>query len=87
MFQEHRVSVVVPAHNEELLIESVVSGIPAFVDHIIVVDDASTDTTSDRLAALKAQLGDRLLVLRHPRNKGVGAAIVTGYEAALGIAT
>ena len=40
MFQEHRVTVVVPAHNEELLIEQVVSGIPAFVDHIIVVDDA-----------------------------------------------
>ena len=86
MFQEHRVSVVVPAHNEELLIERVVNGIPAFVDHIIIVDDASTDKTPDKLTALKAQHGDRLLVVRHPRNQGVGAAIVTGYEAALGIA-
>jgi glycosyltransferase involved in cell wall biosynthesis len=87
LFQEHRVTVVVPAHNEELLIEQVVSGIPAFVDHIIVVDDASTDKTPERLAALKAHHGERLLVIRHPHNQGVGAAIVTGYEAALGIAT
>jgi glycosyltransferase involved in cell wall biosynthesis len=87
LFQEHRVTVVVPAHNEELLIERVVNGIPAFVDHIIVVDDASTDKTPERLAALKAQHADRLLVIRHPHNQGVGAAIVTGYEAALRIAT
>lgn len=86
MFQEHRVSVVVPAHNEELLIERVVDGLPAFVDHVIVVDDASTDKTPEKLDALKARHGDRLIVIRHPRNQGVGAAIVTGYEAALRIA-
>lgn len=86
MFQEHRVSVVVPAHNEELLIERVVAGLPAFVDHIIVVDDASTDRTAEKLAALKAIHQDRLLVIRHPQNQGVGGAIVTGYEAALHIA-
>lgn len=86
MFQEHRVSVVVPAHNEELLIERVVDGLPALVDHVIVVDDASTDKTPEKLDALKARHGDRLIVIRHPRNQGVGAAIVTGYEAALRIA-
>ncbi len=85
MFQEHRVSVVIPAHNEELLIDRVINGIPSFVDHIIVVDDASEDKTADRLAALKAQHGDRLMVIRHPQNQGVGGAIVTGYEAALRI--
>ena len=87
MFQEHRVSVVIPAHDEELLIERVVNGIPAFVDHIIVVDDASKDKTSERLTSLKAQHGDRLLVIRHANNRGVGGAIVTGYEAALKIAS
>lgn len=86
MFQEHRVSVVIPAHNEELLIERVVTGIPSFVDHIIVVDDESTDRTAEELAKLKAREGDRLVVVRHAKNKGVGAAIVTGYETALSIA-
>ena len=85
MFQEHRVSVVIPAHDEELLIERVVTGIPAFVDHIIVVDDASRDKTAEKLLALKAIHGDRLVVIRHPKNQGVGGAIVTGYEGALRI--
>ena len=86
MFQEHRVSVVVPAYNEELLIERVVNGMPAFVDHIIVVDDASADQTAEKLATLTARHGDRLVIVRHSQNQGVGAAIVTGYEAALKIA-
>lgn len=86
MYQEHIVSVVVPAHNEELLIDRVVHGIPDLVDHIIVVDDASTDRTAERLAALKQELGERLHVIRHAKNQGVGSAIVTGYEAALAIA-
>lgn len=83
MFQGHRVSVVVPAHNEELLIDRVVDGIPNLVDHIIVVDDASLDATSERLDGLKSRHGDRLHVIRHAKNAGVGAAIVTGYKAAL----
>ena len=86
MFQEHLVSIVVPAHNEELLIERVVQGMPAFVDHIIVVDDESKDRTAEILDSLKRQDGARLHVVRHSRNQGVGAAIVTGYETALSIA-
>jgi glycosyltransferase involved in cell wall biosynthesis len=85
VFQEHRVSVVIPAHNEELLIERVVMGIPDCVDHIIVVDDTSTDGTAAKLAELSARMGERLVVVRHQKNQGVGAAIVTGYETALGI--
>lgn len=83
MFETHRVSVVIPAHDEELLIERVVEGIPSFVDHIIVVDDASKDKTAEKLRALKSRIGDRLIVVTHERNLGVGGAIVTGYEAAL----
>ena len=86
MFQDHQVSVVVPAHNEELLIERVVNSMPAFVDHIIVVDDQSKDKTAEKLEGLKRQHGNRLVVIRHEKNQGVGAAIVTGYEGALAIA-
>jgi glycosyltransferase involved in cell wall biosynthesis len=56
---------------------------PAFVDRVIVVDDASTDATAELLQAARERLGTRLLVIRHERNGGVGAAIVTGYRAAL----
>ena len=53
---------------------------PAFVDHVLVVDDASLDGTSSEARGA----GDpRVEVLRHAENRGVGAAIVTGYRRAL----
>jgi glycosyltransferase involved in cell wall biosynthesis len=55
-----------------------VRGVPAFVDRIIVVDDASRDAT----AARAVEADPRVEVIRHERNLGVGAAIVTGYERA-----
>jgi glycosyltransferase involved in cell wall biosynthesis len=80
MFDGKRVAVVVPAHDEEELVGTTIGGIPELVDRIYVVDDASTDETADRAAAT----GDpRVEVIRHARNEGVGAAIVTGYKRAL----
>jgi glycosyltransferase involved in cell wall biosynthesis len=75
-----RVAVVVPAHDEELLVGETLRGIPAFVDRVIVVDDASSDATAERAAAVGDQ---RVNVIVHERNAGVGAAIVTGYKHAL----
>jgi glycosyltransferase involved in cell wall biosynthesis len=83
MFEGRPVFVVVPAHNEEKLIRHVVDSMPEFVDRVIVVDDASTDRTADVLTTAAADLGARLMVVRHPTNGGVGAAIVTGYHHAL----
>jgi len=78
MYEGKTVAVVVPAYDEERLVASTVRGIPAFVDRIVVVDDASRDTTADRAAAADP----RVEVVRHERNLGVGAAIVTGYKRA-----
>jgi glycosyltransferase involved in cell wall biosynthesis len=83
MFEGRRVVVVVPAYNEETLIAQVLDGMPALVDRMIVVDDASKDRTAQVLEAAQARHGERLRVIRHPKNGGVGAAIVTGYKAAL----
>jgi len=74
------VAVVVPAYREEALVGKTVQGIPRFVDRIYVVDDASDDGTAD---AARAAGDDRVTVLQHERNSGVGASIVTGYERAL----
>jgi glycosyltransferase involved in cell wall biosynthesis len=78
VYEGRTVAVVVPAYNEEALVGSTVAGVPEFVDRIIVVDDGSKDATAER-----AQSGDpRVELLRHDRNQGVGAAIVTGYKRA-----
>ena len=83
MYEGRHVRVVVPAYNEELLIERVLETMPALVDQIIVVDDCSKDRTAEILASLEPRYGKRLRVVRHKDNSGVGAAIVTGYKAAL----
>lgn len=52
---------------------------PAFVDHVVLVDDGSTDDT----VAQARSIGDaRLRIESHGDNRGVGAAITTGYQAA-----
>jgi len=84
MFEGRRVVVVVPAHNEEKLIGRVLETMPGIVDRVVVVDDASTDRTAEVLCDASRRMGERLRVIRHPSNGGVGAAIVTGYKAALG---
>ena len=80
MFHGKRVAVVVPAHDEEALIAGTLGAIPEFVDRIYVVDDGSRDATVERA---RANGDGRVEVVPHERNQGVGAAIVTGYEAAL----
>src|SRR2546428_183807 len=83
MFEGRWVAVVVPAYNEEKLVGRVLETMPALVDRIVIVDDASTDRTWEILSAARERLGCRLQIIRHDRNAGVGGAIVTGYEAVM----
>jgi glycosyltransferase involved in cell wall biosynthesis len=71
------VIVVVPAYLEAPRIARVLDTMPAFVDEVVVVDDASTDSTATIARAHGAT------VIRHETNRGVGAAIATGYRHAL----
>jgi glycosyltransferase involved in cell wall biosynthesis len=79
MYRENTVAVVVPAYNEEILIRRVIETMPDYVDHIVVVDDCSQDTTAEVVRGYKAQLGERLVLLELETNQGVGGAIATGY--------
>lgn len=80
MFRDHRLAVVVPAFNEARLIGTTLDNMPTAVDAIYVVDDASTDATA---ATAQASGDDRVRVIRHESNRGVGGAILTGYRTAL----
>lgn len=80
MYRNHRIAVVIPAHNEAKHLGKVVAGLPTFVDHVIVIDDASADETSQSALAT----GDsRLTLIRHEKNFGVGGAVTSGYARAL----
>lgn len=78
MVDPAQVAVVVPAYNEHGKIGEVVRKVPrALAECVIVVDDCSSDDTSDEARRAGA---DR--VIRHPVNRGVGAAIRTGLDEA-----
>ena len=81
MLDGARIAVIVPAYREARLLGRMLAKIPTFVDAVYVVDDASDDGTPNVARAL----GDpRVCCLVHAENRGVGAAIVSGYRAALG---
>src|SRR5919202_1833639 len=80
MYKDRRIAVVVPAYNEAPHVGGVLRSVPAYVDHVIAVDDCSTDGT----AAAVTSAGDaRVLLLRTPENQGVGGATMLGYRKAL----
>jgi glycosyltransferase involved in cell wall biosynthesis len=78
--QDSKVSLIIPAYNEEGIIEEVIKKVKQIpkISEIIVVDDGSTDNTAKIVSSLGVKL------LRHPYNKGNGAAIKTGLRAATG---
>lgn len=79
MYRGSSIAIVVPAYQEAAQIERVLRAIPAYVDHVVVVDDGSTDATS----TVALSVGDpRVQVHRHSTNRGVGAALRTGYRLA-----
>ena len=79
MYRGKVTAVIVPAYNEEKLIGKVLKTIPDFIDHIVVVDDASSDRTGEVVKAHQQQ-DSRIIYLRHSNNEGVGGAITTGYK-------
>ena len=77
IFPPNAIWIVVPAYNEERVIEDVISGVRKQYPNVIVVDDCSSDSTRNR--AMKAGA----IVVTHPINLGQGAALQTGITYAL----
>ena len=77
MYKGQRVTVIIPCLNEEQGIERVLRAMPNFVDEVIVVDNASTDRTSDVATALGAR------VIRE-EVRGYGRSYKRGFSYATG---
>ena len=77
MFRGKRISVVIPCHNEEEGVRATVEQMPAIVDEVVVVDNASTDRTAE----VARSLGCRVIF---EGRKGYGRAYRTGFENARG---
>jgi len=81
VFDSMRVSVVMPAYNEEAIIDTILSQVEQQpqVDEIVVVDDGSTDQT-----VRIVRQHTRVRLVQHPYNIGNGAAVKSGIRAATG---
>lgn len=77
--EEPAIAVVIPAYLAQKHIQAVLAGIPAWVTHIVVVDDASPDGTAQQARQVQ---DSRIVVISHDQNQGVGGAVLTGYRKA-----
>jgi len=72
MYKDKKISVIIPCYNEEKTIENVLKNIPNFIDEIIVVDNNSTDKTSEIVRKFKKVLLEKEFI------QGYGASIKRG---------
>jgi glycosyltransferase involved in cell wall biosynthesis len=77
VYRNHKIAVSIPAYNEEKLIAKTISGLPEFLDVAVVVDDCSTDETSDVVLSLA---DPRVILERNDPNRGVGYSVVRGFK-------
>ena len=81
-FAEFDIAAVIPAYKVERDLEAVLRGLPPYIKHIVVVDDASPDSSAE-IAAEAAKDDRRIVLIRHSKNQGVGGAMVSGFRKAL----
>ena len=79
MYRRRSIAVVIPCYQVARHIQGVIRTLPDIVDHVVVVDDGSTD---DLQAELRQIERDGLMVLRHEKNMGLSCAMTTGLGAA-----
>ncbi len=95
MYRGKTIAVVVPAYNEEGFVGKVIDTMPEYVDRVYVIDDESKDGTWDEIKRYGKKVNkvhefpkeieenydfeQKVIGIKHSKNKGVGGAIKTGY--------
>ena len=80
MYRDHKIAISIPAYNEEKLIARTIQTLPEWVDLAVVVDDASTDRTSEVVRELN---DPRVILLRNEESQGIGYTVIRGYKRAM----
>lgn len=78
MYREKKISLVIPAYNEEKLIRPTLENVPNLFDRVYVVDDCSTDQMANVVKEI-AEKDSRIQLIQHKKNSGTGQGIITGY--------
>jgi dolichol-phosphate mannosyltransferase len=81
-FTKFNIAAVIPAYRVERDIQSVLSELPTYIKYIIVVDDASPDSSAELVTAA-AKKDKRITLIKHTQNQGVGGAMISGFRKAL----
>ncbi|MFL7023341.1 glycosyltransferase family 2 protein [Enterovibrio norvegicus] len=81
MYKNNTIGVVVPAFNEENLIGRVIETMPDYVDYMFIVNDGSSDKTKEIVQGY-AENDQRIVLVDHKVNKGLGQSLIDGYLAA-----
>ena len=79
MINNNKISVVIPAYNEEKLIAKTINTMPEEADYLIVINDNSKDGTLEIVQEL-ASKNKKIVLINQEKNYGVGKAIKTGYK-------
>jgi glycosyltransferase involved in cell wall biosynthesis len=80
LYKDKTIGVVIPAYNEEKLIGQTIESVPDYVDKVIVVNDCSRDNTAAIVETYVEKQPERVLLIQHTANQGVGGAIASGYK-------
>lgn len=81
MFNSRTIAVVIPSYKVTKHILDVINTMPAYVDHIIIIDDCCPEQSGD---FVRAHCNDpRVRILKHTVNRGVGGAVLSGYKEAM----
>ena len=80
VYEGKKISIIIPAYNEERLIIPTLMGIPDYVDKVFVIDDGSKDLTANLVQTYD---DPKVNLIKLAKNQGVGNAIKMGYMASL----
>ncbi|MDB4946682.1 MAG: hypothetical protein JWP97_6216 [Labilithrix sp.] len=75
-----KIAFACPALNEETLLPKTVERTLHMMDLMVIIDDGSTDRTGAIAEELKKQFPDKIHVIHHPKNKGIGGAVKSAFH-------